>query len=191
MQYNDDIRELQKQVALYEDKEAYKKLFYMLFPSLQNFSYSILKSRLLAEETVSDVFIHIWEKRNTLLEIENIRLYLFVSVKNASLRKLQQEKKKHQQVSFDDLHVEFISDYCTPEEIAQSSQTEKIIHSTVQNLPSRCKLIFKLAKEDHLKYKEIAALLHISIKTIDAQLTIALKKIAVALSQKSHVKKNN
>jgi RNA polymerase sigma-70 factor (ECF subfamily) len=177
MPYKYNIKELQYQIATYEDNEAYKKLFYALFPSLQNFAYSIIKSRMIAEEIVSDAFIMIWEKRKNLLEIENLRLYLFISVKNAAIRKLQQEKKRNIKLSLDDFDVEFISDYSTPEEIMQSAETEKTIHEVIQHLPPRCKLIFKLAKEDHLKYKEISSLLNISIKTIDAQLSIALKKI--------------
>ena len=189
MLYKYDIKELQHQIALYEDKEAYEKLFHTLFPSLQNFAYSIIKSRVIAEEIVSDAFITIWEKRSGLLEIENLKLYLFVSVRNAALRKLQQEKKRNIKVSLDDFEVEFISDYSTPDEILQSSEVEKIIHNAVQELPPRCKLIFKLAKEDRLRYKEISSILNISIKTIDAQLGIALKKIGSALSLKIHSKK--
>lgn len=187
-----DISELQHQIALYEDKEAYKKLFYTLFTPLQNFAYSIIKSRPAAEDIVSDVFITVWEKRQNILEIENLKLYLFVSVKNAALRKLQQEKKGKRQMSvlsLDDLQVEFISDYSTPEEMLQSSETEKIIYRAVQQLPPRCKLIFKLAKEDHLKYKEISSLLDISIKTIDTQLAIALKKIGFSLYNEIRAKK--
>ena len=55
------------------------------------------------------------------------------------------------------------------------------IDAAIQQLPQRCKLIFKLAKEDKLKYKEIALLLNISVKTIDHQLSIAIKKIADVL----------
>jgi RNA polymerase sigma-70 factor (ECF subfamily) len=183
-----NIRELQHQISLYEDQEAYKRLFCLLFPSLQNFAYSILKSRMNAEEIVSDVFIKVWEIRSRLMEIENLQLYLYVSVKNSSLRKLQKEKGERI-LSIDYLEIESISDYISPEEKLQLSETEKTIDDAVQHLPPRCKLIFKLAKEDKLKYKEIAALLNISIKTIDAQLAIALKSIGFALKQKFYSKK--
>ena len=183
-----NIRELQHQISLYEDQEAYKRLFYLLFPSLQNFAFSILKSRMSAEEIVSDVFIKVWEIRARLMEIENLQLYLYVSVKNSALRKLQKEKGDLF-LSIDTLDIESISDYINPEEKLQLSETEKTIYDAVQQLPPRCKLIFKLAKEDKLKYKEIAALLNISIKTIDTQLAIALKSIGFALKQKFYTKK--
>ena len=51
----------------------------------------------------------------------------------------------------------------------------------VQQLPDRCKMIFKLVKEDGLKQKEVAELLHLSPKTVENQLAIALKKLAEAV----------
>ena len=51
------------------------------------------------------------------------------------------------------------------------------IRQAVNNLPPRCRLIFKLVKEDGLKYKEVAELLQLSVKTIEAQMAIALRRI--------------
>lgn len=175
-----NIHELQYQIATYEDHIAYKTLFFHLFPSLQNFAFSILRSRMIAEEIASDSLLQVWVRRKMLLDIENLKLYLFVSVKNAALVKLKQEKK-NSHFSLDHLQVEFISDYITPGESAELSELEKKIAFAVKELPPSCQLIYKLAKEDRLKYKEIAQLLDISIKTIDNQLAIAIKKITMAL----------
>lgn len=179
--FNCNIKELQHQVAVYEDQSAYKQLFLCLFPSLQNFAFSILKSRQAAEETASDVLMEVWVRRQKLPEIENLKLYLFTSTKNAALRRLRQEKKQSR-FSLDELQVEFVSDYSNPEEVFNLSQLEQSIRRAVNELPPRCKMIYKLAKEDKMKYAEIAELLGISIKTIDNQLSIALKKIAVIVS---------
>jgi RNA polymerase sigma-70 factor (family 1) len=175
-----NIRQLQHQIATYEDPIAYKALFFHLFPSLQNFAFSFVRSRMIAEEIASDSLLQIWVRRKNLLEIENLRLYLFVSVKNAAFAKLKQEKK-NSHFSLDHLQVEFISDYLTPGESAEITELEQKIAVAVKQLPPSCQLIYKLAKEDKLKYKEIAQLLGISIKTIDNQLAIAIKKISVAL----------
>ena len=58
------------------------------------------------------------------------------------------------------------------------------IEEVVHQLPPKCKLIFKMAKEDRLRYREIADLLNITVKTIDNQLAIALKKICEAINFK-------
>lgn len=171
------VSSLQYQIAVYEDAAAYKALFFNMFPSLQRFAFSILKSRQLAEEAASDVLMEVWVRRKKLQQVENLRLYLFTSVKNAALRKLKQENKSAR-FSIDELEVEIASDDYNPEEVMRSSQLEQALHNAVQELPPRCKIIYKLAKEDKLRYAEIAELLGISVKTIDNQLSIALQKIA-------------
>jgi RNA polymerase sigma-70 factor (family 1) len=175
------LSELQQRIAEYEDAVAYKKLFFLFFLPLKSFSYSILKSNESAEEVVSDIFVEIWARRKHLMEIEDLKMYLYVSVRNASLRQLQKVQKT-KTLSLDNLDVTF----ATPDlNAADSIISKELIHkieSAIDKLPSQCKIIFKLAKEDKLKYKEIAQLLSISIKTIDNQIATALKKIASVLN---------
>jgi RNA polymerase sigma factor (sigma-70 family) len=108
-------------------------------------------------------------------------MYLYTSVRNNSLRKLQQNKKVIF-FSLDEVQVEFASPDENAEAVLLTHELSNKIDSAIDQLPERCKLIFKLAKEDKLKYREIALLLNISIKTIDNQLATALKKIAAVLN---------
>ena len=185
---NGNIAELQYQIAVYEDQSAYKSLFLLLFPSLQNFAFSIVKSRMLAEEIASDLMLGVWERRKMLLEIDNLQLYLLVSAKNAAVYKLKQENKQAK-FSIEDLQVEFVSEYSNPDQTTELHDLENHIAQAVKALPPSCQLIYKLAKEEKLRYKEIAALLDLSVKTIDNQLAIALKKIATVI-QTQRTKKN-
>ena len=174
------IKELHFQIAVYEDEVAYKKLFFLLFPSLQNFAFSIVKQRQVAEEIASDALINVWAQRQALLKIEDLKMYLYVSVRNAAIRKFRQEHKV-KKISLDELSVEFISDYCSPADALYGSELRKELFQALQQLPPRCKIIYKLAKEDQMPYKDIASLLGISIKTVDSQLVIAIKKITKAI----------
>lgn len=174
------LQELQQRIAEYDDEVSYKKLFFCFFLPLKSFSFAIVKSRELAEEIVSDVLIEIWARRKQLTEIEDLKMYLYVSVRNASFRKLQQIKKSTT-LSLDEVSVEFAAVYENGEGLLLTQELAEKIDAAIQQLPQRCKLIFKLAKEDRLKYKEIALLLNISVKTIDQQVSIALKKIAEVL----------
>ena len=174
------IRELQQRIAEYEDQVSYKQLFFHFFLPLKSFAFSIVKKRELAEEIVSDILIDIWARRKQLTKIDDLKMYLYVSVRNASLRKLQQTRKLAV-LSLDEVHVEFAAPDENAEAIILSRELSEKIEAAIEQLPQRCKLIFKLAKEDQLKYKEIAALLNISVKTIDHQVAIALKKIAEVL----------
>jgi RNA polymerase sigma-70 factor (family 1) len=175
-----DIYELQLRIAEYEDAAAYKKLFFHFFLPLKSFSFAILKSKETAEEVVSDILIDIWGRRSQLPTIEDLKMYLYISVRNASLRKLKQTQKTTI-LSLDELEVEFTGIEPDAETNLITNEIARKIELAVQQLPPQCKIIFKLAKEDKLKYKQIAQLLNISVKTIDNQLATALKKIAAVL----------
>lgn len=176
-----EIFELQQRIAEYEDEQAYKKLFFHYFLPLKSFSYSIIKSKETAEEIVSDIFLDIWVKRRQLSAIEDLKMYLYTSVRNNSVRKLNQQKKAVI-FSLDDLQVEFASPDENAETRLLNHELSFKIDAAIDQLPQRCKIIFKLAKEDKLKYKEIAGLLNVSIKTIDNQIATALKKLAEVLN---------
>ena len=171
-----DIRYLQTQIAKNDDQLAYKSLFRNLQPWLYQFAYSFIKSHELAEEIVSDVFIRVWEKRKQLEQIENLKLYLYVSTKNFSLNYLQ-KLLKNKTFELDQLSVELKSLYADPEQVLITREMANRVRLAVNQLPPRCKMIFKLVKEDGLKYKEVAELLDISVKTVEAQVTLAVKKL--------------
>lgn len=171
-----------ERVALFDDETAYEKLFFHYNESLYNLAYSFVKNEEIAEEIVSDTFINLWRNRSRLLEIENLKVYLYVSVKNLSIKHLTRNKQV-EDFSLSSLLFENISGTSrTPEELFVSKEVLKYISDAVENLPPKCKLIFKLVREDGLKYKEIAQVLNISVKTIDAQMAIAAKKITQSLA---------
>jgi len=174
------IADLQRRIAVYEDEAAYKELFLTLFGTLTRFSTGIVQSRETAEEIVSDVFIKIWNERSRLQEIGDLKLYLFISVKNNSIRRYQQQNKKAT-LSLDEMNIELDSLYQNPEDKIMSEESLSNIESAINSLPGRARLIVKLAKEDRMRYKDIAELLNISVKTVDHQLAISLKKIAAVL----------
>lgn len=182
MDKNKYIKDLQQRISLYEELNAYKQLFSFLFPSLYNFSLVIVKSKEIAEEIVSDVFIEIWLRRKSLLKIENLQFYMFISVRNRSVKTRKKEKIKSH-LFIDETNVEFISDYGCPDEGLLEDDLKKKVKNAIKNLPPKCQLIYKLAKEDNMKYKEIAELLHISIKTVDNQMGIAIKRIATFIGR--------
>jgi RNA polymerase sigma-70 factor (ECF subfamily) len=73
----------------------------------------------------------------------------------------------------------------TPEEQVISKEMIRKIEGAINVLPARCRLIFKMVKEDGFKYKEVAALLGISINTVEVQMSIALKKVAASVKFKT------
>lgn len=179
------IELLQQQIALFNNQQAYNELFLHFYPSLQQFAFSILKSKQLSEEAVSDVFIKIWENRKTLHTITNLKFYLFTSTRNTALNYLKKQKGR-QNLLPDDYWVELNSVFFDPEQLMITAEMIRKIQEAVQSLPPRCKLIFKLVKEEELKYREVAELLNLSVKTVENQMTIALKKIGSAIGFDIH-----
>ena len=173
---NDDIKRLLTAIALNDDKAAYKELFILLHSRLKQFAYSILKSNEEAEELVSDLFIRIWEKRNQLSTIDSPVLYFYTSTRNLAFTRINRIKKQ-QSLPVEEWLVQMNSIYFDPERLMMTEEMMRQIKQAVNDLPPRCRIIFKLVKEDGLKYREVAELLHLSIKTIEAQMAIALRRI--------------
>jgi RNA polymerase sigma-70 factor (family 1) len=176
-----ELKEIQRRIAVYDDERAYKQLFFLFYKPLKQFAFSSVKSKEMAEEIVSDVFLNIWKGRKHLEEIDNLKTYLYISTKNTSLKYLL---KQHKQVAIaiDTLNIEIESKDIHPDQMMITADMVKKITEAVNQLPPRCKLVYKFIKEDGLRYKEVAAILNISIKTIDNQLAIALKKIGAAIN---------
>lgn len=173
------IQVLQQRIALYNDQLAYKELYALFFKSLQQFAISFVRSPEVAEEIVSDVFIKVWKKRAGLSRILNLKLYLFISTRNGSLNYLRTQKKPI--LHPEQYLVQLQSIYFNPEKLMLTAEMMNRVQKAINDLPPRCQLIFKLIKEDGLKYREVADLLHLSLKTIENQMAIAIRKIGLAI----------
>ena len=143
-----------------------------------------------AENLVHDVFVSMWEHREEVMNMEHCESYLAVSLKNRCLDYL-----KHL------LHVAEYADHIT--ETSHEELTNKInslncydaatfydneiinnaVKKAVEGLPPRCRQVFLLSRHDQLKNAEIAERMGISENTVEAQMTIALRKLRAALSE--------
>ena len=188
MLQDNTIRDLQMRIALSEDMKSYKEVYLLMFDGLFQFSYSFVKSRQVAQEIVSDVFIKLWQIRTQLNSIDNLRPYLFGITKNFSLSYLARTSKnlsiQLDDIELDEIDIESFIEFKNPEDLCISKETIKNIIQAIQDLPPQCQIIFSLVKVEGLKYKEVAKLLNISVFTVRNQVSIATKKIADALPQK-------
>ncbi|HWK06241.1 MAG TPA: RNA polymerase sigma-70 factor [Puia sp.] len=175
------IQDLQLRIARFDDQQAYKELYTSLYSYLFQFAKTLVKAKEPAEEIVSDVFIRVWERRKELEKIENLKVYLYVSTRNIAFNYLDKQKRSATN-SIEDYHAEFTSVYFNPEQLLITADMLALIQKAIDDLPPKCKIIFKLAKEDGLKYREVAEILNISAKTVENQLAIALHKIGNTVS---------
>lgn len=166
------------------DESAFKSLFLQYYGELLNYAFSITESKFAAEEVVSAVFINLWQHRKKLKNVSNISSYLFVSVKNRSYNYIRDNHQIQIQESHSDKLV-LKTTLENPESIYLSEEIRNTLVSEIDKLPERCKLIFRLVREDGMKYKEVAELLDISVKTVETQMGRAISKLKEGMS--SHI----
>ncbi len=157
------------------DNEAFKLLYKEYYKSLCVYTYGISKNRTLAEDIVQNVFFNLWKNRNK-IEIKNsISSYLYKSCYNEFINHY-----KKQQKTLDYLTEFRISamDFFIEDSIETTNEDKIIsIRKAIEKLPNKCKEVFIMIKIEGLKYKEVADNLKISIKTVEAHMTLALRKI--------------
>ena len=187
MKNSNDYNQLIRAIAIYNCERSFREFFNIFYPELFETSVYYVKNNLIAEEIVSELFVKLWLKRESLPAIKNIRAYLFVSTKRLSLNNLRQRQLP--QLYINDIDTELCVNLRNPEDQMLSEEELLKIKNAIENLPEKCRLIFLLVKEKGLKYKEVASALDISEKMVEKHISTALKKLRKELTDKSFVKK--
>lgn len=153
------------------DKHAFESLFKGLFPALCAFAQKYISDLDTSKEIVHDSFINLWNKRDEIDPNRSVKSYLYTSVQNKCLNHIRDNKKFHTNLEVESLDFKFHneSDKLVEQEL------EKKINDTIKMLPDKCQEVFLLNRFEELKYSEIADKLEISIKTVEAQMSKALK----------------
>lgn len=134
-----------------------------------------------ADEIVNDTFLAAWHKKDELILDDSIKNYLYTIVRNKSLNLI---KKKKLDAVMLDAEYEIASSDISIIEHLQAKETEKLIFEVIEKLPPRCKQIFILSRRESMPNKEIAALMQLSEKTIENQITIAIRVIKESLKHR-------
>jgi RNA polymerase sigma-70 factor (family 1) len=173
-----DLETLFFKVTRDDDYTAFETLFRKMYAPLCHFCYKFVNTYEVAEELVSDVFYTIWKNRKE-LTVSSPGAYLFTAVRNRSYDHLRKVKKSILCDLENASHV--------PSEVSDSqlqmieSELTQQIDSSIARLPKQCRHIFELSRDYGMKYKDIAATLNISIKTVETQMGRALKHLRKAL----------
>ncbi|MBO9562266.1 MAG: RNA polymerase sigma-70 factor [Niastella sp.] len=170
----------QQQIAR-GDERGFDNLFRHFYLHLVSFAVDMVKLRPVAEEIVSDVFVKLWQKKEDILLIEKLKVFLFVAVKNQCYNHLRRHSLWNVTVSPD--NVTILSSAYNPEEDMAFRELQHQLNQAIEQLPEQCKQVFKLVREDGLKLKEVAAILDISPRTVETQLYRAVKKLRKVLTE--------
>lgn len=161
------------------NEEALWQLHKTLFHKIYRFVFAIVGSKESAEEVVNDCFLDLWEHRQLLKDVGNPEVYVFVCAKNRALKHLR--KQQHYSRTLETIHNFPCQIQLSPHDLMVSSEIQRKINTAIHSLPPQCKLIFSLVKENNLKYREVAQILGLSLKTVENQMAIALKKLSAAI----------
>jgi RNA polymerase sigma-70 factor (ECF subfamily) len=178
-----------EKVHKHSDIRAFEWIYKNTFQSLCFYALQLTGDRFLAEETVQETLIKIWNERVNLEVTENIKSYLYQSVHNHAINKLVQRNTQKFSVNktatteFWHLLTDNYSYNAFLVEKLEALDTEKAIEKVVEELPEQCRQIFKLSKFENKPNDEIAAFLNISVNTVRTQLYRALEKIKEALEK--------
>ena len=159
------------------DQKAFERLHRMYYKRLCQFAFLILRSQERSEEAVSDVFFNVWMKRELLIPTRNIRSFLYTSVHNQAINYLQREHPIHVQEDLNMYELEMESPEPLADEVIDRQLFRQRLQQAFDQLPERCRLITRMYYNDQLQYKEIAQILQLSHKTVEAQIAIATHKI--------------
>jgi len=156
-------------------------LFDLYYVDLCKYAFKLTEKKEIAEEIVQDIFIYLWEKRDTINIESSVKNYIFRAVKNKSLNYF---KSKYAKISFQENLAD--KDHPVINDTDSSilyNELSKITKMAIDALPERCALIFRLSRNFNMTYKEIAKNLNISVKTVENQIIKALKRIRKHLDE--------
>jgi len=158
------------------DEDAFKYFFDTYYDDLCNFVNGYLRDEKLSEDIVQDIFIYLWEKKDSLSSDCSIKSYLYSASKNKSLNYLRNAKNKNRIAENFILQSDSVSNE-SADQFLEFEELKKILCNAVEKLPPQCKTVYRLSRDGGLTYKEISEKMGIAVKTVENQMSIAIKKI--------------
>jgi RNA polymerase sigma-70 factor (ECF subfamily) len=166
------------------DAEAFKHLFDTYFDRLYRYAYRYLQSAEESQDLVHDVFLQIWRQRRRVGLEQDLRAYLYATTRNQALNRL-----KHRKVELRFLErraaamaaEEGTGPTSNPEQEMEEVERAAALQRAIDTLPRRQREVLQLRWQNQLSYAEVAALLHISPKTVAVHLARAFEHLRRAL----------
>ncbi|MDD3034765.1 MAG: RNA polymerase sigma-70 factor [Bacteroidales bacterium] len=175
-----DIGDIKFVASLNEGSpSSFTELFNHYNLRLSSYAYRILNNDNDAKEIVHITFCKLWDKRDNLEIKESLEAYLYRSVYNNCISLLRKKKQYSMFVDQEAADVYFNRIIQNPHAELKliDSEYRKYIVSAINELPEKCREIFYKCKIEGKTYPEVAQTLDISVKTVEAQMTTALKRL--------------
>jgi len=162
------------------DHSALRFFFDKYYDDLCNFVNLYIRNKLVAEDIVQDIFVYLWEKRGVINMDTSVKSYLLKAARNKYLNHLRNEKSQQA------INLKVIANIVTTEapnyNLLDVGRIEGFINESIEKLPPRCREVYLLHKHENLSYRQIASRMAISEKTVENQMTIAIRKLREQLT---------
>ena len=162
------------------DEPSFESVYRYFYPRLNYFAKQYLLDAEASKNIVQDVFTELWDKRNTLQNDTNLNAWLFTVTKNKSLKTISQLKSRQNHDNYLksrqlDVNYKSLSDFDTGNFIFEELQTQ--VQYALEKLTPACRKVFEMSRFEDKKNREIADELNLSIKTIEAHISKALRSL--------------
>ncbi|WP_316816114.1 RNA polymerase sigma-70 factor [Pedobacter nyackensis] len=164
-----------------DNRVAFDEIYTRHWPKLYQSIFNVCRDRETSVDVCQEVFIWLWEHRNAVNVISSIKGYLFAAAKYKFISYIRKGKVKESVFT----KIKELPDSYTIEENLEVKELQHIIGQITDRLPEKCREIFKMSRNEQLSNKEIAVRLGLSEKTVENQITIALRRLRGALSHMS------
>ncbi|MEM6737105.1 MAG: RNA polymerase sigma-70 factor [Bacteroidota bacterium] len=160
----------------FSDPARFEVLYKQYFPMLVGFAFQYVENSDIAKDVVQEVFSKVWNNAKNLDIRTNEKSYLFGAVRNACLNHLRHEgvKKEHASETSRQSFIE-------QEAFLEMDELQEKINKALDDLPEKRRQIFELSRFENKKYSEIAKELNLSVKTVETQMSRALKALREVL----------
>lgn len=159
------------------DEKAFNTLFDLLWEPMYTYATSIIMNDSLAKDIVQDLWVDYWQRREN-IEIHHIKAYLYKAIRYRCYNYLRDNK-------FNQTQLDIANSICIASEVEQNEdviELSKQINQILSNLPQRCQEVFRLSRINDFNNKEIAKRLNISQRSVENQISLALRKLRKDLS---------
>jgi RNA polymerase sigma-70 factor (family 1) len=158
-------------------EDWFRKVFDRHYDQLRNYLFYLSGDIAWADDAVQEVFMVVWEKRDSLRE-DTLQAFLFKVGRNYFLK---QKRREAIRLRFDKEQQED-SPSRSPEEELEATEFDQKVQSAISGLPEKCRTVFLMSRMDEMSNKQIAESLDVSLKAVEKHITKALKLIRVVLN---------
>lgn len=175
--YQDSDEELLQRLQLNRDATAFTSLYERYWEKLVTLAYIRLQSTMDAQEVVQEVFLDIWKRSDNIHIRHSFHTYISAALKYKIITFLARRKQEtDRQAMLNQSETD-----TSTEQWLSYQQLRDELENTVRALPEKCQLVFRLSRENGLSEKQIAATLNISVKTVEAHMSRALRSLRTSL----------